>query len=246
MDVWGVGKKIIIVTSGAILVASGVSAKDLPVLEILTKLNGNADKITSLQVTLQLSVKNIGAYGKTLDESGSVESLTISRSLQKMHRKTTTDEEVWDSGKKLRGRKIGNGWRNEPFQGTLEQSTPNALKNILFPEYLVGRMKVTSIVSHGHRVHLILVPPLANGSKSKTMRWEMDINMQKGIIEGLETYNDVGVKTESLWTNKWAKFGDAWIPGEVKIKRYGANNILTMHYSLRDIIINAPELDEGQ
>ncbi len=226
--------------SGALVLGLAASPADaLTAEEVLSKLDENARCIASFSLELKSSAKNVGAHGKVLRDFTHQEKVSLSKSSQVVRRKNGDDEQLWDSKNKVQARKVPWGWRKEPYKGTTEQSMPPVLNYVAFPQKLLTRMEIAEVTEKGGRATIVAHPKGFAAKQTGKPRWEVQVDMRKGVIDQIRTINAAGDLVEDVRLQGWVRRGGCWMPRRAVLRRYAARNVVTMRFTLSKVEMNS-------
>lgn len=216
----------------------GSSAFALTVERIAVKLNTNAELLTSLAVTLKRTVRNVGAGGIILQSFTDEERVWLSKPGRIVKRKVGQDEQLWDCTEKKRARKVPSGVFEEPYEGTVEEVLPSVLIYVAYPQYVLKQMKISGFTTKSTMVYLVGRRANHLSKHPERARWELGIDLDKGVISEVRTFNAEDQLVERVYLVGWTKQGDCFLPSQIVVERHAAQNILTMNYVLTDLVVN--------
>ena len=222
----------------AVTILLSSSAFSLSAKRIAVKLRDNAEIINSLAVTLERTVYNTGVNGQMHQSFVDEERVWLSKPGRVVKRKVGQDEQLWDCTLKKRARKVSGGVVQAPYEGGVEEALPAILVYVVFPQYVLDRMKISGFTTQANRVILVGRPASLSKEQTGKARWEIAVDMDKGVIVEVRTFDEDGHLVEEVGLTGWLEHEVCWLPSLVIVRRHAARNVLTMRYMWKDLVVN--------
>lgn len=206
--------------------------------EVTVALEANSAAIRNCSLVLKRSVKNVGAYGRVLQQFDDQHAFAIDKTARRVKMTKGTDEQLWDCSRGKYVRRVKGGVSEVRFDRPMAEVIPHPMNEFLNAPGVVGVLDVARVEGNGSMVTVIAYPRGTAAQSRGQARTEMTVNLARGVVVAVRTYDAKGVLVADLKVEGWTSYGGGWLPKRVRSRRISTRNALTIWYTLDQVKVN--------